>query len=118
MMDWYLKVILVISVILAGVLLSGCIIAMINYIVEEQCGLTNKRKDKYFKNKKKQIIEQLEFEKGIYVRKVKIENKLYRYVFKTTPWDVYPQLFETLYKLVEHIEKLEKEAEVDSNEDC
>ena len=111
-MDWYPKVILVVCVLLAGILLSGCILAIINSIVEKQCGLTNKRKDKYFKNKEKQIIEQLEFEKGIYVRKVKIENKLYRYVFKTTPWDVYPQLFETLYKLVEHVEKLEKKGKI------
>lgn len=115
-MDWYLKVILIVWVLLAGVLLSGCILAMINYIVEEQCGLTNKRKDKYFKNKEKQIIEQLEFEKGIYVRKVKIEKRLYRYVFQTKlhcwNWNVYPQLFETLDELVEHIEKLEKKGKI------
>ena len=110
-MDWYSKVILVISVILAVVLLSWCIIAIISCIVEEQCGLTNKRKDKYFKNKEKQIIEQLEFEKGIYVRKVKIEKGIYRYVYYTWGF-VYPQLFVTLDELVEHIKKLEKKGKI------
>ena len=115
-MDWYSKVILVISVILAGALLSWCIIAIISCIVEEQCGLTNKRKEKYLKNKEKQIIEQLEFEKGVYVRKVKIEKIIYRYVFFTRCeyvfGIVYPQLFETLDELVEHIEKLEKKGKI------
>lgn len=115
-MAWYLKVILVVSVILMGILLSGCILAIINYIVEEQSGLTNKRKDKYFKNKEKQIIEQLEFEKRIFVRKVIIDKKLYGFVFftKVLNWNgkVYPQLFETLEELVEHIKKLEKKGKI------
>lgn len=115
-MEWYPKVILVISVILAGVLLSWCIFAMISYIIEEQCGLTNKRKEKYLKNKEKQIIEQLEFEKGIYVRKVKIKKNTYRYVFFTKYnyafGNVSPQIFETLDVLVEYIKNLEKKGKI------
>ena len=111
-MEWYHKIILIVSILLAGVLLSGVILSIINGIVEKQSGLTNKRKEKYFKNKEKQIIEQLEFEKGVYVRKVKIEKIIYRYVFFTRCeyvfGIVYPQLFETLDELVEHIKKLEK----------
>lgn len=103
-MDWIYKIILVVCVLLS---VSGAILAINNYIVEEQCGLTNKRKEKYFKNKEKQIIEQLEFEKRIFVRKVKIEKGIYRYVYYTWGF-VYPQLFVTLDELVEHIEKLEK----------
>lgn len=110
-MDWYSKVVLVVGVLLGGILLSVVILAIVNIIVEEQCGLTNKRKDKYFKNKEKQIIEQLEFEKRIFVRKVKIEKRIYRYVYYT--WGiVYPQLFKTLDDLVEHIEKLEKKGKI------
>ena len=110
-MEWYHKIILIVSILLAGVLLSGVILSIINGIVEKQSGLTNKRKEKYFKNKEKQIIEQLEFEKRIFVRKVKIEKRIYRYVYYT--WGiVYPQLFVTLDELVEHIEKLEKKGKI------
>ena len=115
-MDWFIKAIIVVSVLLIVVFLSGTILVIINDIVEKQCGLTNKRKERYLKNKEKQIIEQLEFEKGIYVRKVKIEKRLYRYVFQTTlnrwNWNVYPQLFETLDELVECIKKLEKKGKI------
>ncbi len=81
-------------------------------IVEYQSGLTNKRKEKYLKNKEKQIIEQLEFEKGVFVRKVKIEKRMYGYVYFTNVYawvgKIYPQVFETLDELVEHIKKLEQ----------
>lgn len=106
-MDWIYIVILIAFFSLVG----GFLISTILMIINEQSGLTNKRKDKYFKNKEKQIIEQLEFEKRIFVRKVKIEKRIYRYVYYT--WGiVYPQLFVTLDELVEHIEKLEKKGKI------
>ena len=78
----------------------------------EQRDFTSKRKEKYLKNKEKQIIEQLEFEKDVYVRKVIIDKKLYGYVFftKIYAWQgkVYPQIFETLDELVDFVKKLEK----------
>ena len=115
-MDWFIKVILVVSVLLIGVLLSFAILMIINGIVEKQCGLTNKRKERYLKNKEKQIIEQLEFEKGIYVRKIKIEKGMYKYVFYTRiyAWQgkIYPQVFETLEELVKCIKKIEKKGKI------
>lgn len=115
-MDWLIKVILVVSVLLIVVLLSGAILGIINAIVEKQSGFTNKREERYLKNKEKQIIEQLEFEKGIYVRKVKIEKGMYKYVFYTKiyAWQgkIYPQVFETLEDLVQHIKKLEKKGKI------
>lgn len=111
-MDWIYKVILIAFFSLVG----GFLISTILMIINEQSSFTNKRKEKYFKNKEKQIIEQLEFEKGIYVRKVKIEKRIYGYVFftKVYAWQgkVYPQLFETLDDLVEHIKKLEKKGKI------
>lgn len=115
-MDWVIRAILVLSVLLIGVLLSCSILMIINYIVEKESGLTNKRKERYLKNKEKQIIEQLEFEKGIYVRKIKIEKRIYGYVFftKVYAWKgkVYPQVFETLEELVKCIKKLEKKGKI------
>lgn len=112
-MDWFIKAIIVVSVLLTVVFLSATILVIINNIVEKH---TNKRKEKYLKNKEKQIIEQLEFEKGIYVRKVKIEKGIYGYVFftKVYAWQgkVYPQVFETLDELVECIKKLEKKGKI------
>ena len=68
------------------------------------------------KNKEKQIIEQLEFEKGIYVRKIKIEKGMYKYVFYTRiyAWQgkIYPQVFETLEELVKCIKKIEKKGKI------
>ena len=115
-MDWIYKVILVVCVSLIAGLFSVAILIIINSVVENQCDLTNKRKEKYLKNKEKQIIEQLEFEKGIYVRKVKIEKGIYIYVFYTRVYawagKIYPQVFETLDKLVECIKKLEKKEKI------
>lgn len=115
-MDWIHKVILVVCVSLIAGLFSVAILIIINSNVENQCGLSNKRKEKYLKNKEKQIIEQLEFEKGIYVRKVKIEKEIYIYVFYTRVYawagKIYPQVFETLDELVECIKKLEKKGKI------
>ena len=105
------NVAVVIASVGAGLIITLLIIAII-IIVDPKISFTYKRKEKYLKNKEKQIIEQLEFEKDVYVRKVIIDKKLYGYVFftKIYAWQgkVYPQIFETLDELVDFVKKLEK----------
>lgn len=97
---------------ISWLIILATILVFIVCLIVTQRDFTNKRKEKYLKNKEKQIIEQLEFEKGVYVRKVIIDKKLYGYVFftKVLNWSgkVYPQIFETLDELVDFINKLEK----------
>lgn len=105
----------IIFLVLLGILLGLMICLLIFFSVDGSI-FKSKRKEKYLKNKEKKIIEQLEFEKDIYVRKVKIKKRVYGYVFftKFLGWNgkVYPRIFESLDELFDYIKKLEKKGKI------